>query len=358
MAEPAYNIVERLLPKKLHFLIDRYTTQASVESENTSLWSSLLRRYLWRVLLYSIVLIAIEVVSAQFLLPWLQNVIPSWYKLAGCVITLVVMSPFLLALSVPVSKKVERQRLKEANARFDVPLIVMSLFRFALAAAFVVYTLSSIFNIAIGLCFGLAIFIMLVVLFSKRIGNRLNNLESKFLDNLNERELRRSGKNNNLVSDLHMAFMTVGTGCEFVGERLADSNIRKRYGVNLVSIQRGAISIPIPGGNNRVFPGDVLGVIGNDEQIQALLPVVEAEREPINLTVSAADFKLTNVLLSESSPLLGHTSASANIRGKYTSLVVAIQRGEEFLKPNGEVVFQPQDIVWLVGDPKVIAQLK
>lgn len=358
MAEPAYNIVERLLPKKLHFLIDRYTTQASVESENTSLWSSLLRRYLWRVLLYSIVLIAIEVVSAQFLLPWLQNVIPSWYKLAGCVITLVIMSPFLLALSVPVSKKVERQRLKEANARFDVPLIVMSLFRFALAAAFVVYTLSSIFNIAIGLCFGLAIFIMLVVLFSKRIGNRLNNLESKFLDNLNERELRRSGKNNNLVSDLHMAFMTVGTGCEFVGERLADSNIRKRYGVNLVSIQRGAISIPIPGGNNRVFPGDVLGVIGNDEQIQALLPVVEAEREPINSSVNASNFKLTNVQLSDSSPLLGHTSASASLRSKYTSLVVAIQRGEEFLRPNGEVVFQPQDIVWLVGDPKVITQLK
>ena len=59
MAEPAYNIVEKILPKRLHFLINRYTTQASAESENNSLWASLLRRYLWRVLLYSIVLIAI-----------------------------------------------------------------------------------------------------------------------------------------------------------------------------------------------------------------------------------------------------------------------------------------------------------
>lgn len=358
MAEPAYNIVERLLPQKLHFLIDRYTIEASSESANTSLWSSLLRRYLWRVVLYSIVLIAIVVVSNQFVMPWLEAMMPSWYKFVGAILTLGVMSPFLLALSVPVSKKIERQRLKEANAHFDVPLIVMSLFRIVLAAAFVVYTLTSIYSIGIGLCFGIAFFMLLVIVFSKRIGKRLTNIETKFLDNLNERELRRSGKNNNLVSDLHLAYMVVGSACEFVGERLIDSNLRKRYGVNIVSIQRGQKAIPIPKGDTRIFPGDVLGVIGNDEQIQALLPIVEAENEVVDTTINPNNFKLTNVQLGEESPLLGHTSASASLRNKYASLVVAIQRGEEYLKPNGEVVFQPQDIVWLVGDPKVIADLK
>lgn len=360
MADPAYNVVERILPKKLHFLINRYTTQASSESQNTntSLWVSLLQRYLWRVLLYSIVLIAIVVIANHFVLPWLESIMPSWYKLVGSVVVLGAMSPFLLALSVPVSKKIERQRLKAANARFDVPLIIMSLFRFGLATAFVVYVLTSIYSIAIGLCFGIAIFVLLVVLFSKRLGKRLNNIETKFLDNLNERELRRSGKNNSLVSDLHLAYMVVRSGCEFVGERLADSNLRKRYGINIASIQRGQMFIPIPKGDTRIYPGDVLGVIGNDEQIQALLPVVERENEEVNMPINPADFKLTNVQLGENSPLLGHTSASASLRNNYTSLVVAIQRGEDYLMPNGEVVFQPQDIVWLVGDPKVIAELR
>ena len=95
-----------------------------------------------------------------------------------------------------------------------------------------------------------------------------------------------------------------------------------------------------------------------DEQIQALLPVVEAESDSDDATINAANFKFTNVQLSEQSPLLGHSSASASLRNKYASLVVAIQRGEEYLKPNGEVIFQPQDIVWLVGDPKVISELK
>lgn len=357
MAEPAYNVVERILPKKLHFLIDRYTTQALSESENTSLWASLLRRYLWKVILYSIVLIAIVVVSEQFLQPWLMKVAPSWHKFLGSVATLMAMSPFLLALSLPVSKKVERERLKQAHAHFDVPLIVMSIFRFAIATAFVVYVLATIYSFAIGVCVGIAVFVLLVTKFSKRVGKRLNDIESKFLDNLNERELRKSGKNNNLVSDLHLAYMQVGHGCEFVGQRLMDSDLRKRYGVNIASIQRGATAIPVPKGETRIFPGDVLGVIGNDEQLQRLLPVVEADGVEAS-TVNAAAFKLTNVQLSDESPLLGKTSATANIRNKYAALVVAIQRGDEYLKPNGEVEFEPCDIVWLVGDPKVIAQLK
>ena len=358
MADPAYNAIERILPKKLNFLINRYSTEASSESENPSLWSSVLRRYLWRVLLYSIILIAIVVISQQFIQPWLYTNMNNWHKLLGSAITLGAMSPFLLALSMPVSKKVERNRLREAKAHFDVPLIVMSLFRIIIASAFVVYVLSTIYGVAIGISVGIAVFVLLIILFSKRVGKRLHNIESKFLNNLNERELRKSGKNNNLVSDLHLAYMQVGLGCSFVGQRLMDSDLRKRYGVNISSIQRGGVTIPVPKGETRIFPGDILGVIGNDEQLQKLLPVVEAEEQETEQKVNAANFKLTNVQLSEESPLLGKTSASASIRNKYSALVVAIQRGDEYLKPNGELEFEPHDIIWLVGDPKIIAQLK
>ena len=358
MADPAYNAIERILPKKLNFLINRYSTEASSESENPSLWSSVLRRYLWRVLLYSIILIAIVVISQQFIQPWLYTNMNNWHKLLGSAITLGAMSPFLLALSMPVSKKVERNRLREAKAHFDVPLIVMSLFRIIIASAFVVYVLSTIYGVAIGISVGIAVFVLLIILFSKRVGKRLHNIESKFLNNLNERELRKSGKNNNLVSDLHLAYMQVGLGCSFVGQRLMDSDLRKRYGVNISSIQRGGTTIPVPKGETRIYPGDILGVIGNDEQLQKLLPVVEAEEQEAEQKVNAANFKLTNVQLSEESPLLGKTSASASIRNKYSALVVAIQRGDEYLKPNGELEFEPHDIIWLVGDPKIIAQLK
>jgi CPA2 family monovalent cation:H+ antiporter-2 len=357
MSNPVCDFVERHLPRRLHFLIDRYTQDVTSESATKELWVSLFKRYLWRVMLYSIILIAISLISLKMMLPWLMEIMPSWYKLAGSAITLMVMAPFLLALSYPVSKKMERKRLRAVNAHVDVPLIVMSIFRFILALGFVVYVLTSIYSMTVGLTIGFAVFIMIIFFFSKKVKRRMRNIEAKFLNNLNERELRKSGKNNNLVSDLHLAYMEVGYNCPFVGERLVNSNLRKQYGVNVVSIQRGASVILIPKGDTRIFPGDVLGVIGTDEQIQTLLPVVEAHDEHEH-SESQVKVKMFNIQLTENSPLLGKTTATASLRNDYSALVVAIQRGEEYIKPTGEVPFEVGDIVWLVGDAERLAQLK
>ena len=357
MSNPVCDFVERHLPRRLHFLIDRYTQDVTSESATKELWVSLFKRYLWRVMLYSIILIAISLISLKMMLPWLMEIMPSWYKLAGSAITLMVMAPFLLALSYPVSKKMERKRLRAVNAHVDVPLIVMSIFRFILALGFVGYVLTSIYSMTVGLTIGFAVFIMIIFFFSKKVKRRMRNIEAKFLNNLNERELRKSGKNNNLVSDLHLAYMEVGYNCPFVGERLMNSNLRKQYGVNVVSIQRGASVILIPKGDTRIFPGDVLGVIGTDEQIQTLLPVVEAHDEHEH-SESQVKVKMFNIQLTENSPLLGKTTATASLRNDYSALVVAIQRGEEYIKPTGEVPFEVGDIVWLVGDAERLAQLK
>lgn len=357
MSNPVCDFVERHLPSRLHFLIDRYSQNATNESETGKLWVSLFKRYLWRVMLYSIILIAISLVSLKIVLPWLMEIMPSWYKLAGSSITLIIMSPFLLALSYPASKKIERKRLRAANAHFDVPLIVMSIFRFVLALGFVVYVLTSIYSMTVGVTFGLAVFILIIFFFSKNVKRRMRNIESKFLNNLNERELRKSGKNNSLVSDLHLAYMEVGYNCPFVGERLINSNLRKHYGVNIVSIQRGSSTIPIPKGDTRIFPGDVLGIIGTDEQIQKLLPMIEAHEEQ-EYADSPIKIKMFNIQLTGNSPLLGKTTATASLRNDYSALVVAIQRGDKYIKPTGEVPFEVGDIVWLVGDAERMSQLK
>lgn len=357
LSNPCYNFVERHLPRRLNFLIERYTKQAVAESETTRLWKSLFQRYLWRVMLYSFVLISLSLLSLKFFIPWLQDMLPEWYRLVGSIATLLVMAPFLLALSYPVSKKNELKRLHEANAKFDVPLIVMIIFRLLLALGFIIYVLWSIYSMAVGLSFGLAIFFFIILVFSNRVRNRMRNIEAKFLDNLNERELRRSGKNNNIVSDLHLAYMEVGYDCPFVGERLCNSNLRRRYGVNVASIQRGGVVIAVPNGSTRIFPGDVLGVIGTDAQIQALLEVVESNEEQVE-NVASSQVSMVNILIGEESPLLGQTTASANLRDKYGILVLAIQRGDEYLKPTGEIPFAVDDIVWLVGNKESVAKLK
>lgn len=360
MADPIYNQIERHLPKRLHFLIERYSKQAASESETTALWKSILQRYIWRIMLYSIVIIAIILVATQWLLPTFVGWFPSWGRFLCAVIAIVAMSPFLLALSTPSSKKVERRRLREANAHFDVPLVVMTILRPLLALCFVVYTISVLYSIVAGFIFGFIIFAVLIMFLSKKLRRQMHEIESKFFDNLNERELRRTGKNNNLISDLHLAYMEIGYNCPFVGQRLIDSDLRRRYGVNISSIQRGTHTILVPKGETRLFPGDILGVIGNDEQIQQLSDTIGNPHEEHDASpTDISDIKFTSIQLSESSPLVGKNSATSRIREDYSALLVAIQHPDgSFQMPDGTCQFNAHDILWLVGNPKVLSQLK
>lgn len=358
MADPVYRGIEKILPARLHFLIDRYSDRATCESETGQLWKMVLRRYIWRIVLYTVVLITISIVAKGWLLPWLVALSPSWGKLLCAVITLVAMAPFLLALSYPASKRTERQRLLNANAKFDVPLIVMTIFRLLIGLAILIYILSSIYSAWVGIVFGLTVFCVLLFGFSKRVHRRMNNIEKRFLDNLNERELRRSGAKNNLVANLHMAFMTVGHDCPFVGQKLRDSGLRAKYGVSIASIQRAGELIPMPSADTRIFPGDVLGVIATDEEIQKLLPIVEATSDHSAQGINPADFKLTTLQLSETSPLLQQTVAEADLSKKYKALLVSIDRDGEFITPDAYTVFFPHDVLWIVGNPKTLAELK
>ena len=124
--------------------------------------------------------------------------------------------------------------------------------------------------------------------------------------------------------------MHVGYGCPFVGERLANSGLRRKYGINVVTIQRGMNLKVVPSGDNRLFPGDTIGVIGTDDQIAEILPVIEAEAPTPAVQPELTDFKLTSVVLSKKSPLIGQTLAGADVRRNYQTHVVTLERDGEF----------------------------
>lgn len=357
MADPAYNIVAKMLPRNLRFLINRYTTDAGTDAATNTLWQSVLRRYVWSILIYAAILITIVLLSKGWLLPMLTHFNEKWGRLICALVTLTAMSPFLFALAIPASKSSERRQLKNANSHSKVPLVVMTLFRLILALGFIVYELKSLYSWSTAVVCGIAVFILIALLLSNRIRMHLHNIEQRFMDNLNERELRRSGKNNNVIADLHLAFMTVGFGCPFVGERLRDSGLRQQYGVNVASIQRGTSAIPVPGGDVRIFPGDTLGVIGTDEQIQNLLKVVEAPENENSVTVSPHDIKLTSLQLTSGSPLLHKSVAESGLRNDYHSLLVSIARDGEFFTPDASTRFAEGDVLWIVGNPRQLANL-
>lgn len=357
---PFYDFVERHLPERLHFLIDRYHKDVEKNEAAGASWKPVLKRYLWRTALYSVVLLGIAILGYRYLMPYLSGLMGHGAKLLTVVVTLAAMSPFLMALMMPLSASSDESGEEEARAAINaLPRTVLTIFRFLIALFFVIGVISEAFSKRMGVLVAAVLVVLLVFFFSTRLRRRMRRIESRFIDNLNERELRRSGKKNAVVGDLHLAYMTVGTACDFAGERLVNSNIRHRYGVNIVSIQRGQTVIQIPGSQERLFPGDTVGVIGTEEQIAAILPDVEKNLDDAALpSGDLSKTRLTGILLSDSSPLAGHTPRDSALRDRYDALVVAVDRGDEHIDTRPDLVFRPGDLVWLVGDPQKLASLK
>lgn len=357
LADPTYYMIEKIMPRRLRVMLDKYATSASTSAtgSNNHVWGQLIKRYLWRIMLYTIILIAITLIATGYVEPFIDRFIPKWSKLITAVLALTAMAPFLLALSLPISHKAEREILAERSRNYHVPLTVMSLFRLMIVLAFIVHLLTSIYSLAVGLIGGVIILFLILFVFSRRIKARMSRIETTFINNLNERDLRKTGKNNNVVSDLHLAYMHVGYGCPFVGSRLMDSPLRSGFGVSVVNIQRGNESIPIPSGDTRLFPGDNIGVIGTDDQIQALIDVVEKDNKSTVSTIP--DFKIVKIELTAKSPLVGKSIMEADIRRNYQAHVVTIRRGEEFVS---DLMCEPMrvgDLLWTVGSKEAIAKM-
>ena len=354
MSLPVYDFVAARLPERLKFLIDRNVSESEKERASGNPWGDVFRVHLGRTVVYLVILLAITIGMDKYVRPWFIHLLPHWGKLISLAATLVVMAPFLIALVSPV--RMHKKRSKQLN--YNIPCIVLTVFRTILALGFTVHAVSLVYPAKVSIAAAMVVILAIGLIFYKRISHYMRGMETKFIDNLNERDLRRSGKNNQVVSDLHLAYMTVGNDCRYAGERMMDSNLRRRYGVNIVSIQRGGKTIPIPNGRERLFPGDVVGVIGTDEQIARILPVIEKNDSADSAAGPQAEMQLRPVLLSFNSPLIDKTPSSSSLRDNYDVLVVAVNRNGQFIDSNPNLVFAPGDIVWVAGAQQNINRLK
>ncbi len=359
LADPAYAFAEKHLPAGLGFLIERYSRQTADGNETRALWKAVLTRNLWRIVLYSVILLAIILVSQRFLVPLLAARW-EWGRLVATLITLAAMSPFLAALCLSASTRSERVRLHRSASFYDVPLLGIRIVRYIVALLFIVYFISLVYGASRGWIAGCICFVLILVFASSQLKERYQGIEKKFMDNLNIRENTRSGRNNNLVSDIHQAFIEVGPYCSFVGDRLHDAGLRSRYGVSVSSIQRGQKLIALPTNRARIFPGDVLGVIGTDEQIKELNDDIERQRIEYEKRAPGgiASVELRSLRLTPASPIVGKPLSALRLRQDYDSMVVTVQRDSEFIQPEPTTVLQPDDIVWVVGNPKRFAEMK
>ncbi len=77
------------------------------------------------------------------------------------------------------------------------------------------------------------------------------------------------------LSELEVSTLGVREGCPVAGRRLADTDLRKLYGITVVAIRRGEELVTNPGGDDRIEVGDALVVLGLNEEISAAAHLFE-----------------------------------------------------------------------------------
>ncbi len=357
-ADPAYNFVARHLPKGLDFLISRYSKQEIDAGEARSQWKQVIAHNMGRLILYSVILVAIIMLSRMFLFPLLDKFMDEWGRLTATVATLVVMSPFLGAMSFSsVSVPME-----DGNSpTYDVPTIVMLIVRYIVTLLFIVYFLTLSYGSTVGWIAGAICFLFIIVFASRKLKARYTAMEQRFIDNLNIRENTRLGLNNNLVDDMHQAYVEVGPYSPFVGDRLIDSGLRSDYGVSVSSIQRGQKTMVLPSKDERIFPGDILGIIGTDDQIKRLNDDLERDEAVAirETTGKQPEVVLRSIRLTPTSPLVGKPLGKTHIRRDYYAMIVKILRENgEYVQPDSSTILCPGDLVWFVGDASKLDSMK
>ena len=365
---PAYQYLIKKLPEQFVAKINSFSSQ---ERNNTAAaqneWKRLIKEVSLRVLLYGVILIAIDLGSHLFLdkiiISRLDGFTPFVRNLISVVITLVVMSPFLVGIAIS-GDEINRSSIKLIKARqANVwPVISLALLRILIAMGFVLSVIATHFNLAFWtflliLISGVAFFFI-----GRRSISKFTIVEDRFMANLNEKEQqqRRMAPVTSSVSDKMSRYnvktdmITISADSLYAGKMLKDLPFRHKSGVNIVKIIRGSRSIMIPKGDEVVFPFDKLLAVGTKEQLaefrKDMAENVYVPEEADAETLAPRQFELESITLKEDSWLTGKTLRETDMRSYGCMVISVVSDGQVTTNPKPDDRFKEGDIVWLAGE--------
>jgi monovalent cation:H+ antiporter-2, CPA2 family len=352
-SEPVYRFIEKILPDKWHQQLTAYSAGAE-KIKDVSDWKKLIRFYVMNVIVFSVVIITIILLSTHYFYPVLAGY--KWGRVITATLTLVMLSPFLWALAF---RRTQRQAYANVWMKTSQrgPLVLLLLTRVLLAVFYIGFLFYRLFSSTIA-WEGALVSCFILALFSGKIKSFYGKIELRFLTNLNERETDNAPPETLAPWDTHFTKFELNAQSLYIGKTLLESRIREQFGVNIAKIERGDLTINIPGREERLYPNDILSVIGTDEQLDAFKAHLESKLTTMEYSRSKHNVSLQQMTIGPHSSLLGKSIRRSGIRELTKGLVVGVERnGERIINPESDLIFERNDIIWIVGDEKRIRVL-
>jgi monovalent cation:H+ antiporter-2, CPA2 family len=340
--------------------------KSSVVTESTGAFQG----ELIRLLLNTVVIIAIGIVTKVWLQPFLERQfgVGVWAEIACMTIALLAALPMLWAIvngaAIMKSKGYGIEAIRDLTTQAVFVLGARLLMAHFLLAFLISQFVSALWAFAV---VG-AIAISIGFVGARNFSKIYVWLERKFLSNLNEKELfERKQKSVPQLApwDAHLSRVQVSPDSSLVARRLSEIGVREKYGVTVAMIERGSRQILAPRRDEFVMAFDQLIVIGTDDQLTSFAFVAEAREEESREENSSAGYvqpgaryELKSVSLGDHHKWIGKSIRESGIREASDGLVVGLERsGQRILNPDATITLEVGDHVWIVGDPGKIAQL-
>jgi CPA2 family monovalent cation:H+ antiporter-2 len=373
-SEPFYQFLVKVLPQRWVEKLNNYATGTQSIQADTD-WKAVLKSYGVIVATNGIVLLALILLSLNFLLPFTRKNIGSdtIRLIVNVVISLGLAAPFLMAFMAKRPNKIAYKELWLNKKYNRGPLLMIEIGRVVIGLLLIAFWVYRLASTQVAILVGIPATIIILFIFSQRIKRLYNRIEHRFVTNLNEREMAgandealvagvqraRENMQSSLGSwDVHIVEMEVNPQAAYIGRTLAELAWRENFGINIVYIKRGEKLIHVPGRNNMLLPYDQVGVIGTDEQMKAFKPVFDAAENPGPVNADTNDIVLQKIQVDEHTKLKGLNIRSSGLREKTNGLVIGIERNnKQILNPDSSTVLEWGDILWIVGERKKIQQL-
>lgn len=359
LADPASAFVDAHLPEHTRRFLNRYASSSQTVNHE-SLWKRLIVSLVRITVVYSIICVAVIALSFRFLVPFCQAHLPGVSgSMVAAVVTVLFISPFLRAIMIKKNHSEEFITLWKESRGNRAPLVATIVLRVLLAVSFLMFVLAGLFKISVGLVFGVAVLLVIIMILSRQLKKQSILIERKFFQNLRSRDMRAEYLGEKkpeyagrlLSRDLHLTDFVVPGEASWAGKTLAELNFGKQYGVHVVSILRGKKRINIPGASVRLFPQDKIQVIATDEELNEFGHAMEQASQLEADVVEKSEMILRQFFVGEDSPFLGKTMKEAGIREKYHCLIAGVEHeGEPLRAPASGETFAVGDVVWIVGE--------
>ena len=350
-ANPFSTYLERKLPRKWTKRIERYS--ANTQSiKLVSNWQIVVSAFLTQVLIHSVIIVAITLLSSTFVLPLVEG--SQFGNIFAAIITLVIISPFLWALSLRRVAVKEVAILREER-KYRGPIWMMVLLRMILGLFYIGFLLNIFFSPIIAII-ALVTAVAIYIVVPKKLKSHYYKIEKHFLKNLNAREIKKAIRSRSDLTpwDGHMTTFDIAKTSNIAGKTLEELHIRELLGINIAFIKRGEITINIPNKNERLFPGDELCVIGTDNQVKDFKSYLHQNEIEIPEKIADTDIILKQLELKEEE-FIGKNIRDSQLREKTNALIVGIERnGKRILNPESGMILKKNDILWVVGSKKLL----